>query len=103
MKDVIKAKKQKKVFKIALDVFYEEELNWWDKKMGKERNCRYGNENTALQAVGSILTGVGQIRKKVHCARKNNTKNNCPCNQDIQTDRKCSLEGDEDVFGVLDA
>ena len=51
--------------------------------MRKERNCRYGNENTAPQAVGSTLTGEGQIRKEVHCAGGNNTKNNCPCNQDI--------------------
>ena len=41
-----------------------------------------------------------QIRKEVHCAGGNNTKNDCPCNQDIQTDRKCSPEGDEDVSGA---
>ena len=71
--------------------------------MRKERTCKYGNENTAPQAVGSALTGEGQIRKEVHCAGRNNTKNDCPCNQDIQTDRKCSPEGDEDVSGASEA
>lgn len=52
------------------------------------------------QAVGSALIGGGQIRKEVHCAGGNNTKNDCTCNQDIQTDRKCSPEGDEDVSGA---
>lgn len=33
----------------------------------------------------------------------NNTKNDCPCNQDIQTDRKCSPEGDEDVSEASEA
>ena len=33
--------------------------------MRKERNCRYGNENTAPRAVGSTLVGEGQIRKEV--------------------------------------
>lgn len=33
---------------------------------------------TAPQAVGSALTGEGQIRKEVHCAGRNNTKNDCP-------------------------
>ena len=46
--------------------------------MRKERKGRYGNENTAPQAVGSALTGEGQIRKEVHCAGRNNTKNDCP-------------------------
>ena len=68
--------------------------------MRKERNCRYGNENTAPQAVGSALIKRMQIRKEVHCSGGNNTKNDCPCNQDIQTDRKCSPEGDEDVSGA---
>ena len=27
--------------------------------MRKERNCRYGNENTASQAVGSTLNQIG--------------------------------------------
>lgn len=39
--------------------------------MRKERTCKYGNENTAPQAVGSALTGEGQIRKEVHCAGRN--------------------------------
>lgn len=30
--DVRKAKKQEKALKTALDDFYEEELNWWDRK-----------------------------------------------------------------------
>ena len=51
--------------------------------MKKERNCRYGNENTAPQAVGSALIKRVKIRKEVHCAGGNNTKNDCPCNQDI--------------------
>lgn len=33
--------------------------------MRKERNCRYGNENTAPQAVGSTLTERVQIRKEL--------------------------------------
>ena len=66
--------------------------------MRKERNCRYGNEKTAPQAVGSTLTKRVQIRKEVHRAGGNNTKNDCPCNQDIQTDRKCSPEGNEDCI-----
>ena len=33
----------------------------------------------------------------------NNTKNDCPCNQDIQPDHKCSPEGDEDVSGASEA
>ena len=71
--------------------------------MRKERNCRYGNENTAPQAVGSALIKSVEIRKEVHCAGGNNTKNDCPSNQDIQTDRKCSPEGDEDVSGASEA
>ena len=43
--------------------------------MRKERNCRYGNENTAPQAVGSALIKSVEIRKEVHCAGGNNTKN----------------------------
>ena len=102
VRDVIKTKKQEEALKTALDDFYEEELNWWDREH-EERNCRYGNENTAPQAVGSTMTGEGQIRKEVHCAGGNNTKNDCPCNQDIQTDRECSPEGNEDVSGASEA
>lgn len=32
VRDVIKAKKQEKELKTALDDFYEEELNWWDRE-----------------------------------------------------------------------
>lgn len=32
VRDVIKAKKQEKALKTALDDFYEEELNWWDRE-----------------------------------------------------------------------
>ena len=32
VRDVIKAKKQEKAFRDALDDFYEEELNWWDRE-----------------------------------------------------------------------
>lgn len=32
VRDVVKAKKQEEAFKDALDDFYEEELNWWDRK-----------------------------------------------------------------------
>ena len=32
VRDVIKAKKQEKALKDALDDFYEEELNWWDRE-----------------------------------------------------------------------
>ena len=31
VRDVIKAKKQEEELKTALDDFYEEELNWWDR------------------------------------------------------------------------
>ena len=30
VRDVIKAKKKEEALKVALDDFYEEELNWWD-------------------------------------------------------------------------
>lgn len=32
VRDVIKAKKQEEELKTALDDFYEEELNWWDRE-----------------------------------------------------------------------
>ena len=32
VRDVIKTKKQEEAFKTALDDFYEEELNWWDRE-----------------------------------------------------------------------
>ena len=32
VRDVIKTKKQEKALKAALDDFYEEELNWWDRE-----------------------------------------------------------------------
>ena len=32
VRDVIKAKKQEKELRSALDDFYEEELNWWDRE-----------------------------------------------------------------------
>lgn len=32
VRDVIKTKKQEEALKTALDDFYEEELNWWDKE-----------------------------------------------------------------------
>ena len=32
VRDVIKAKKQKEELRSALDDFYEEELNWWDRE-----------------------------------------------------------------------
>ena len=32
VRDVIKAKKQEEELRSALDVFYEEELNWWDRE-----------------------------------------------------------------------
>ena len=32
VRDVIKAKKQEEKFRSALDDFYEEELNWWDRE-----------------------------------------------------------------------
>ena len=32
VRDVIKTKKQEKALKVALDDFYEEELNWWERK-----------------------------------------------------------------------
>lgn len=71
--------------------------------MRKERTCKYGNENTTPQAVGSALIKRVKIRKEVHCAGGNNTKNDCPCNQNIQTDRKCFTEGNEDVSGASEA
>ena len=33
VRDVIKAKKQEEELRSALDDFYEEELNWWDKDL----------------------------------------------------------------------
>lgn len=35
VRDVIKAKKQGEELKTALDDFYEEELNWWDREHEK--------------------------------------------------------------------
>lgn len=32
VRDVIKTKKQEEALKTALDDFYEEELNWWDRE-----------------------------------------------------------------------
>ena len=32
VRDVIKTKKQEKALKVALDDFYEEELNWWERE-----------------------------------------------------------------------
>ena len=32
VRDVIKAKKQEEELRFALDDFYEEKLNWWDRK-----------------------------------------------------------------------
>ena len=32
VRDVMKAKKQEKELRSALDDFYEEELNWWDRE-----------------------------------------------------------------------
>ena len=32
VRDVIKAKKQEEALMTALDDFYEEELNWWDRE-----------------------------------------------------------------------
>jgi len=32
VRDVIKAKKQKEELRSALDDFYEEELNWWERE-----------------------------------------------------------------------
>lgn len=32
VRDVIKAKKQEEEFRFALDDFYEEKLNWWDRE-----------------------------------------------------------------------
>ncbi len=32
VRDVIKAKKQEEELRSALDDFYEEELNWWDRE-----------------------------------------------------------------------
>ena len=61
--------------------------------MRKGRSSKYGNENTASQAVGSTLNQVGG----------NNTENHCSCNQDFQTDRKRVTEGDEDVSGTPEA
>ncbi len=35
VRDVRKAKKQEEALKAALDDFYEEELNWWDREHEK--------------------------------------------------------------------
>ena len=37
VRDVIKAKKQEEELRSALDDFYEEELNWWDREHVHER------------------------------------------------------------------
>ena len=59
VRDVMKAKKQEKEIRSVLDDFYEEELTGGTGNMRKERNCRYGNENTAPQAVDSALIKRG--------------------------------------------
>ena len=66
--------------------------------MRKERNCKYGNENTAPQAVGSTLNPIGADKEG-----GNNTENDCSCNQDFQADRKRFTEGNEDVSGASEA
>lgn len=68
--------------------------------MRKERNCRYGNENTASQAVGSTLNPIGADKEGGTLCRRKQHKKRLPLHQDIQTDRKCSPEGDEDVSGA---
>ena len=71
--------------------------------MRKGRSSKYGNENTASQAVGSTLNQVGADKEGGTPCGGNNTENHCSCNQDFQADRKRFAEGDEDVSGTPEA
>ena len=52
VRDVIKTKKQEEALKTALDDFYEEELNWWDREHeegeGVGRKCLENARNVVL-------------------------------------------------------
>lgn len=66
---------------------------------------RSGKENYEVFITSAVCSTLeGHMHRKMQIggvyAGGNNTKNDCPCNQDIQTDRKCSPEGDEDVSGA---
>ena len=75
VRDVIKAKKQEEELRSALDDFYEEELTGGTGSLRKERNCKYGNENTAPQAVGSTLNPIGADKEGgTPCRRKQHRK-----------------------------
>ena len=75
-RDIMKARKQKE--NIPADIFedfYEEEMNWWDKDLEEGEEQRYGNENTASQAVGSTLNPIGADKEGgTPCRRKQHRK-----------------------------
>ena len=75
-RDIMKARKQKEnIHADTFDDFYEEEMNWWDKDLRKERSSKNGNENTASQAVGSTLNQVGADKEGgTPCRRKQHKK-----------------------------
>ena len=69
---------------------------------------RSGKEDYEVFITSAVCSTLeGHTHKKMQIggayAGGNNTKNDCPCNQDIQTDRKCSPEGNEDVSGASEA
>ena len=49
------------------------------------------------------LTAAEKSKGVMTVAGRSNPKDDCPCNQDIQTDRECSPEGNEDVSGASEA
>lgn len=69
---------------------------------------RSGKEDYEVFITSAVCSTLeGHMHRKMQIggvyAGGNKTKNDCPCNQDIQTDRKCSPEGDEDVSGASEA
>jgi len=66
---------------------------------------RSGKEDYEVFITSAVCSTLeGHMHRKMQIggvyAGGNNTKNDCPCNQDIQTDRFWTSEGDEDVSGA---
>ena len=69
----------------------------------KERNCKYGNENTAPQAVCSTLNPIGADKEGGTPCRRKTTQKTIALAIKIQADRKRFTEGNEDVSGASEA
>ena len=71
--------------------------------MRKGRSSKYGNENTASQAVGSTLNQVGADKEGGTPCRRKQHRKPLLLQSRFQTDRKRVTEGDEDVSGTPEA